>query len=266
MTMDDAEPLPQPQSEPTTTAKPYAEPIAKPKVQDLPNAPTDLIPTEQAKPETATDDLPQPFTPDAPQGTPPTPQQGPPTNPKDILPPIIGAVTAAAGKAAADAAKTENQPVKLSPELAAIRATLKDPIAQKSFDQRYDQITSDSKMEDAKKAAKFKGYLESAKQLGNGNLEQGLIKDLQEYTFRRGLNLPYGTENRITFAQFGKQVREGFDKAGVRDAQAYIQGSAITGVKYTTGKIFDVGRRSDWDLTVASPSLGSMSRHRSSRM
>ena len=215
----------------------------------------DLVSTEEAEPETAIDDLPQPLTPNAPKGTPPIPQQEPPTNPKDILPPIVGAATAVAGKAAADAAKTENQSAALPPELDKIRANLKDPLAQKSFDQRYAQIQSDAQMADTAKLTKFKGYLESAKQLGNGDLEQGLVKDLQEYTFRRGLNLPYGTENRITFAEFGKQVREGFNKAGVKDAQAYIQGSAITGVKYTTGKIFDVGRKSDWDMAVASPNL-----------
>ena len=210
--MEEADPLPLPVPDSKPKDIPFAEPTAKPKVTDLPNAPTDLIPAPKAKPETKVEDLPQPYTPDVPKGTPPTSQQEPPQTPKDILPPIIGATTAVAGKAAADALKTENQSAALPPELDKIRAGLKDPIALKSFDQRYAQIQSDAQLDDTKKLAKFNGYLESAKQLGNGDLEQGLVKDLQEYTFRRGLNLPYGAENRMTFAEFGKQVRQGFEK------------------------------------------------------
>jgi hypothetical protein len=34
-----------------------------------------------------------------------------------------------------------------------------------------------------------------------------------------------------------------------------LQGSAVSGVKYTTGEPFDVGRRSDFDIALVDPHL-----------
>ncbi len=99
MTIDDAEPLPLPQSETKPQAQPYAEPNAKPKVTDLPTAPTDLAPTGKVKPENQTrpdappidiTKLPQPNTEGLPRNVPPpqTPQPNSPKNLDRIIPPV----------------------------------------------------------------------------------------------------------------------------------------------------------------------------------
>ena len=44
-------------------------------------------------------------------------------------------------------------------------------------------------------------------------------------------------------------------RAGYSDVQPILQGSAVTGKSYSTGAAFDVGRVSDFDVALASPSL-----------
>jgi hypothetical protein len=43
----------------------------------------------------------------------------------------------------------------------------------------------------------------------------------------------------------------GLAGAGFPGAQAAFQGSAVTGVKFTTGAAFDAGRTSDFDIALA---------------
>ncbi len=43
--------------------------------------------------------------------------------------------------------------------------------------------------------------------------------------------------------------------AGYSDVEPFIQGSAVTGKSFRTGAPFDVGRVSDFDIALASPSL-----------
>lgn len=118
LTMEDHGDAPPLTARPTDTAE-----RPKPKVTDLPNAPTDLVPTSnakpeakaqpQAKPETTVENLPQPYTPDAPQGTPPQ-QQPPRLNPKDIAKAIgaaaAGTVAGVKGKEAIDSVQNNDQP------------------------------------------------------------------------------------------------------------------------------------------------------------
>jgi hypothetical protein len=71
-------------------------------------------------------------------------------------------------------------------------------------------------------------------------------------TLRR---IPLGFKNTDEFAQFGARLKGGLKNAGYEDVQAIFQGSSVTGVKYTTGAPFDVGRVSDFDIALASPTL-----------
>ena len=67
--------------------------------------------------------------------------------------------------------------------------------------------------------------------------------------------IPLGFKNADEFAQFGARLKGGLENAGYEGVQAIFQGSSVTGVKYTTGAPFDVGRVSDFDIALASPTL-----------
>jgi filamentous hemagglutinin len=50
-------------------------------------------------------------------------------------------------------------------------------------------------------------------------------------------------------------LRGGLSKAGYADADAILQGSAVTGKSFKTGAPFDVGRVSDFDVALSGNSL-----------
>ena len=75
----------------------------------------------------------------------------------------------------------------------------------------------------------------------------GVLKSLDD--------LPRGFSNLSHFQEFGTSLYEGLRHAGYEDAVAIFQGSAVTGVKYKTEVPFDVGRVSDFDIALASPTL-----------
>ncbi|MEU4446768.1 polymorphic toxin-type HINT domain-containing protein [Actinosynnema sp. NPDC050801] len=66
-----------------------------------------------------------------------------------------------------------------------------------------------------------------------------------------GESTPHGFANRGDFESFGRSLHDGLARAGYPGAQGVMQGSAVTGRKYTTGAPFDVGRRSDFDVALA---------------
>ncbi|WP_426305713.1 hypothetical protein ACN9MJ_24920 [Acidovorax facilis] len=67
--------------------------------------------------------------------------------------------------------------------------------------------------------------------------------------------VPSGFANVNEFANFAGNVRGGLRSAGYPDVEPILQGSAVTGQSFRTGAPFDVGRVSDFDVALASPSL-----------
>jgi hypothetical protein len=67
--------------------------------------------------------------------------------------------------------------------------------------------------------------------------------------------VPLGFATAEEFRAFGAHLTQGLEAAGYRDVVPVFQGSSVTGVKHTTGALFDVGRLSDFDIALASPSL-----------
>jgi WXG100 family type VII secretion target len=67
--------------------------------------------------------------------------------------------------------------------------------------------------------------------------------------------IPMGFADAQEFRAFGEHLGQGLHAAGYRDVVPVFQGSSVTGVKYRTGVLFDVGRTSDFDIALASPSL-----------
>jgi hypothetical protein len=68
--------------------------------------------------------------------------------------------------------------------------------------------------------------------------------------------IPLGFEDARTFLKFGDELYTGLKSAGVIDAQAGFQGSAVTGFRFRPpNEPFDLGRLSDFDVAIASPSL-----------
>ncbi len=70
-----------------------------------------------------------------------------------------------------------------------------------------------------------------------------------------GRTIPLGFADEEAFAAFAHDLTGGLREAGYGDVVPVFQGSSVTGVKYTTGAPFDVGRRSDFDIALASPTL-----------
>ena len=67
--------------------------------------------------------------------------------------------------------------------------------------------------------------------------------------------IPLGFADQAAFGSFARDLSAGLREAGYGDTVPVFQGSAVTGVKYTTGEAFDLGRRSDFDIALASPAL-----------
>jgi uncharacterized protein YukE len=67
--------------------------------------------------------------------------------------------------------------------------------------------------------------------------------------------VPLGFADADQFRAFGHHLTNGLRDAGYHDVVPVFQGSSVTGVKYTTGALFDVGRLSDFDIALASPTL-----------
>jgi hypothetical protein len=69
--------------------------------------------------------------------------------------------------------------------------------------------------------------------------------------------IPLGAGDILELKNFGSKSVEGMNKMGIKEAEAglYIKGSSVTGVNFRTGKPFDVGRVSDWDISIVSPTL-----------
>ncbi|TQV78840.1 hypothetical protein FKG94_12530 [Exilibacterium tricleocarpae] len=67
--------------------------------------------------------------------------------------------------------------------------------------------------------------------------------------------IPFGFKNAGDFAQFGKALNSGLAEAGFGGTKALLQGSAVTGKSFRTGKAFDAGRISDFDIALAGPQI-----------
>lgn len=67
--------------------------------------------------------------------------------------------------------------------------------------------------------------------------------------------LPRGFNSYESYVAFGQSVRDGLRAAGYRDVEPMLRGSAVTGESFRTGQPFDVGRISDYDVALVSPSL-----------
>ena len=67
--------------------------------------------------------------------------------------------------------------------------------------------------------------------------------------------LPYGFSSAEELRAFAAKLQSGLTAAGYTGVIVVIGGSAVTGVKYETGEPFDVGRKSDYDLGLASSEL-----------
>jgi hypothetical protein len=67
--------------------------------------------------------------------------------------------------------------------------------------------------------------------------------------------IPHGFNSVDDFQAFGSTLKGGLTQAGYEDVTAAFQGSSATGVKFTTGQPFDVGRVSDFDIALASRTL-----------
>jgi RHS repeat-associated protein len=66
-----------------------------------------------------------------------------------------------------------------------------------------------------------------------------------------GIAFPLGFSGENQYMNFAFNLTYGLNDAGYGQAQAAFQGSSVTGVKYTTGAAFDVGRQSDFDIALA---------------
>jgi hypothetical protein len=66
---------------------------------------------------------------------------------------------------------------------------------------------------------------------------------------------PLGFEDHAAFEDFGARLKAGLADAGHSDVDAAFQGSSVTGRSFRTGKPFDEGRTSDYDVALAGEDL-----------
>ena len=66
---------------------------------------------------------------------------------------------------------------------------------------------------------------------------------------------PLGFKSRGQYDQFGEALEGSVAKAGYKNAEIGVQGSAVTGTSSSSKAGFDVGRTSDLDVAVVEPSM-----------
>ncbi len=94
--------------------------------------------------------------------------------------------------------------------------------------------------------------------VGAGGIASSFVHNGQGNTVKRPLQvdvqgnpIPHGFNSAEDFQQFGSLLRSELPDG----TQPLFQGSAVTGSSYSTGKPFDVGRQSDFDIALAGSDL-----------
>nr|WP_250325955.1 RHS repeat-associated core domain-containing protein [Morganella morganii] len=70
-----------------------------------------------------------------------------------------------------------------------------------------------------------------------------------------GGGVPHGFNSFGQLKQFGQALQAGISKTGYPRAVSYMQGSSVSGVSFSTGQPFDLGRISDFDVAILHPEL-----------
>jgi|GEM_PF-4190130 len=87
-----------------------------------------------------------------------------------------------------------------------------------------------------------------------GPFLQRFSNSLRNITNTAGSIEPFGF--RIaSFSRFSKTLNSGLMDAGFAGTRALLQGSAVTGRNLKTGRAFDVGKISDFDIALAGPDI-----------
>lgn len=76
---------------------------------------------------------------------------------------------------------------------------------------------------------------------------------LERKVFRRGFVLGFNNKNQ--FQDFSHRLQNGLLEKGIEDANFFIRGSAVTGISFKKRLPFDLGRHSDLDVAISSPTL-----------
>jgi len=63
--------------------------------------------------------------------------------------------------------------------------------------------------------------------------------------------IPLGFRNYEHFREVGNQIYQALGKMGYAESNLYMRGSSVTGKSFTSGKAFDLGRKSDFDFAIA---------------
>lgn len=66
---------------------------------------------------------------------------------------------------------------------------------------------------------------------------------------------PLGFRDATQYEKFKTTLNRGLQQTRYPNTVPIMQGSSVTGVKYTTGEPFDVGRTSDFDIALAGPEI-----------
>ena len=67
--------------------------------------------------------------------------------------------------------------------------------------------------------------------------------------------IPLGFRTGSHYERFKSTLNRGLEQTRYPNTVPIMQGSSVTGVKYTTGEPFDVGRVSDFDIALAGPEI-----------
>jgi len=95
------------------------------------------------------------------------------------------------------------------------------------------------------------GELPSAQELAGGAIVGALLGPAERFV-PSGI-IPHGFRNAGVFRRFSSSVNNGLESAGFRNTTAIMQGSAVTGQSFRSGRPFS--QLSDFDLALAGDSI-----------
>jgi Domain of unknown function (DUF4157) len=107
----------------------------------------------------------------------------------------------------------------------------------------------------AEKAAAAGKAVPDKSPAASDGIEMEVGKDREEVGAETATGVPLGFPSAAALKRFARLLRAGLAKAGFDDVSALFQGSSVTGRSFRTGAPFDVGRPSDFDIALASPTL-----------
>jgi hypothetical protein len=108
---------------------------------------------------------------------------------------------------------------------------------------------------DSRRLVPAGGAIRNADDLNRPQIVRFSLNDTPSGGDGIGRTYPNGFNSQEEFISFGQDLKNSLAEAGYRDVEPVFAGSSVTGMSYRSGEPFDLGRTSDFDIAIISPSL-----------